>query len=83
MSLEICILASGSSGNATVLRSPAGAMLIDAGNFRGVWLSNLNRREGDSDVECFQRRRLRFRIAARDRCGGREHERGERHHSTR
>jgi phosphoribosyl 1,2-cyclic phosphodiesterase len=31
MSLEICILASGSSGNATVLRSPAGVMLIDLG----------------------------------------------------
>jgi len=31
MSLELCILASGSSGNATVLRSPAGAMLIDLG----------------------------------------------------
>jgi phosphoribosyl 1,2-cyclic phosphodiesterase len=31
MSLELCILASGSLGNATVLRSPAGAMLIDAG----------------------------------------------------
>src|SRR6188472_30612 len=31
MSLELCILASGSSGNATVLRSPAGTMLIDLG----------------------------------------------------
>jgi phosphoribosyl 1,2-cyclic phosphodiesterase len=31
MSLELCILASGSSGNATVLRTPAGVMLIDAG----------------------------------------------------
>lgn len=31
MSLELCILASGSLGNATVLRAPAGAMLIDAG----------------------------------------------------
>lgn len=31
MSLELCILASGSSGNCTVLRTPAGAMLIDAG----------------------------------------------------
>ncbi|MDB5319710.1 MAG: hypothetical protein JWN40_1341 [Phycisphaerales bacterium] len=31
MSLELCILASGSSGNATVLRSPAGVMLIDLG----------------------------------------------------
>ena len=31
MSLELCILASGSSGNAAVLRSPAGVMLIDLG----------------------------------------------------
>jgi phosphoribosyl 1,2-cyclic phosphodiesterase len=31
MSLELCILASGSTGNASVLRTPAGAMLIDCG----------------------------------------------------
>ena len=31
MSLEICVLGSGSSGNATVLRSPWGVILIDAG----------------------------------------------------
>ena len=31
MSLELCILASGSAGNATILRSPAGVLLIDAG----------------------------------------------------
>ena len=31
MSLELCILASGSAGNAAILRSPAGVMLIDAG----------------------------------------------------
>jgi phosphoribosyl 1,2-cyclic phosphodiesterase len=31
MSLELCILASGSSGNATLLRSPGGVMLIDLG----------------------------------------------------
>lgn len=31
MSLELCILASGSGGNCTVLRSPEGVMLIDAG----------------------------------------------------
>jgi phosphoribosyl 1,2-cyclic phosphodiesterase len=31
MSLEICILASGSAGNAAILRSPAGILLIDAG----------------------------------------------------
>lgn len=31
MSLEICILASGSSGNCTVLRTPDGVVLIDAG----------------------------------------------------
>jgi phosphoribosyl 1,2-cyclic phosphodiesterase len=31
MSLELCILASGSSGNATVLRTPNGVILIDAG----------------------------------------------------
>lgn len=31
MSLEVCILASGSSGNCTVVRTPAGVMLIDAG----------------------------------------------------
>ena len=31
MSLELCILASGSSGNCSVLRAPSGTMLIDAG----------------------------------------------------
>jgi glyoxylase-like metal-dependent hydrolase (beta-lactamase superfamily II) len=31
MSLELCILASGSSGNASLLRTPAGCLLIDAG----------------------------------------------------
>lgn len=31
MSLELCILASGSMGNCALVRSPAGAMLIDAG----------------------------------------------------
>ena len=31
MSLEICVLASGSAGNATILRSPSGILLIDAG----------------------------------------------------
>jgi len=31
MSLEICVLASGSAGNAAILRSPAGILLIDAG----------------------------------------------------
>jgi phosphoribosyl 1,2-cyclic phosphodiesterase len=31
MSLELCVLASGSAGNAAVLRSPAGILLIDAG----------------------------------------------------
>jgi len=31
MSLEVCILASGSSGNCSILRTPAGAMLIDCG----------------------------------------------------
>ncbi len=31
MSLELCILASGSMGNCAVLRTPSGAMLIDAG----------------------------------------------------
>jgi phosphoribosyl 1,2-cyclic phosphodiesterase len=31
MSIELCILASGSGGNSTVVRSPAGVMLIDAG----------------------------------------------------
>jgi phosphoribosyl 1,2-cyclic phosphodiesterase len=31
MSLELCILASGSSGNCTLLRAPTGIMLIDAG----------------------------------------------------
>jgi len=31
MSLELCILASGSSGNASILRTPAGTLLIDAG----------------------------------------------------
>lgn len=31
MALELCVLASGSSGNASVLRTPAGCVLIDAG----------------------------------------------------
>ena len=31
MSLEICILASGSGGNCTVVRTPSGVLLIDAG----------------------------------------------------
>lgn len=31
MSLELCILASGSSGNASLLRTPGGCVLIDAG----------------------------------------------------
>jgi len=31
MSIELCILASGSLGNCTVVRTPAGVMLIDAG----------------------------------------------------
>jgi phosphoribosyl 1,2-cyclic phosphodiesterase len=31
MSLELCILASGSAGNAAVLRTPSGILLIDAG----------------------------------------------------
>ena len=31
MSLELCILASGSAGNASILRSPTGVLLIDAG----------------------------------------------------
>ncbi len=31
MSLELCILASGSSGNSTLVRAPGGVMLIDAG----------------------------------------------------
>ncbi|MGH7175854.1 MAG: MBL fold metallo-hydrolase [Tepidisphaeraceae bacterium] len=31
MSLELCILGSGSTGNCSVLRTPAGVMLIDAG----------------------------------------------------
>jgi phosphoribosyl 1,2-cyclic phosphodiesterase len=31
MSIEVCVLASGSSGNCTVVRTPAGVVLIDAG----------------------------------------------------
>ncbi len=31
MSLELCILASGSAGNAAIIRSPTGVVLIDAG----------------------------------------------------
>jgi len=31
MSLELCILASGSGGNCAVVRTPAGIVLIDAG----------------------------------------------------
>lgn len=31
MSLELCVLASGSAGNAAIVRSPAGVLLIDAG----------------------------------------------------
>src|SRR5207253_11104216 len=31
MSVEVCVLASGSAGNCTVVRSPAGVLLIDCG----------------------------------------------------
>ena len=31
MSIELCVLASGSAGNCTVVRTPGGALLIDAG----------------------------------------------------
>ena len=31
MAIEVCVLASGSSGNCTVLRTPAGVVLVDAG----------------------------------------------------
>lgn len=31
MAIELCVLASGSAGNCTVLRTPAGLMLVDAG----------------------------------------------------
>ena len=31
MSIELCVLASGSAGNSTVVRTPAGVLLIDAG----------------------------------------------------
>jgi phosphoribosyl 1,2-cyclic phosphodiesterase len=31
MSIEVCVLASGSSGNCTVVRTPAGTLLFDAG----------------------------------------------------
>ena len=31
MSIEVCVLASGSSGNSTVVRTPSGVVLIDAG----------------------------------------------------
>jgi phosphoribosyl 1,2-cyclic phosphodiesterase len=31
MSIEVCVLASGSSGNCSVVRTPSGAMLVDAG----------------------------------------------------
>jgi hypothetical protein len=47
MSLEICVLASGSAGNAAILRSPAGILLIDAGidgdHFSARWVSTLRR----------------------------------------
>jgi phosphoribosyl 1,2-cyclic phosphodiesterase len=52
MSLEVCILASGSGGNCTVVRTPNGTMLIDAGlgprsvssrmNGTGVTLCNVS-----------------------------------------
>jgi phosphoribosyl 1,2-cyclic phosphodiesterase len=42
MSLELCILASGSSGNAALLRSPAGVMLIDLGIGPRVTARRLN-----------------------------------------
>ena len=31
MAIEVCVLASGSAGNCTVLRTPAGVLLVDAG----------------------------------------------------
>jgi hypothetical protein len=31
MTLELCVLASGSAGNASIVRAPSGVLLIDAG----------------------------------------------------
>ena len=31
MSIDLCVLASGSGGNCTVVRTPAGVVLVDAG----------------------------------------------------
>jgi len=42
MSLELCVLASGSGGNASILRSPAGVLLIDAGIGPGALAKRLD-----------------------------------------
>ena len=42
MSLEVCVLASGSSGNCTIVRSPAGVVLIDAGIGPRITAKRLN-----------------------------------------
>lgn len=42
MSIDLCVLASGSSGNATLVRTPSGAMLLDAGIGPRVTAKRLN-----------------------------------------
>jgi phosphoribosyl 1,2-cyclic phosphodiesterase len=42
MAIELCVLASGSAGNCTVLRTPGGVMLIDAGIGPRIAASRLN-----------------------------------------
>lgn len=42
MSIDLCVLASGSSGNSTLVRTPGGAMLLDAGLGPRVTAKRLN-----------------------------------------
>src|SRR5690348_11619671 len=42
MAVELCVLASGSGGNCTILRTPTGVMLIDAGIGPRVTATRMN-----------------------------------------
>src|SRR3712207_3534441 len=56
MSLDLCILASGSGGNCTVVRTPRGTVLIDAGigpRTAGARLKGTGVAAADASAICF------------------------------
>lgn len=67
MSLELCILASGSAGNASVLRSPAGVLLIDV----GIAPHTLAKRLTDTGVQLADITALCLTHLDRDHCSPR------------